>query len=206
MNLRRRTAIGAGFALVTALAFTGCTIVTDRGGGGRDGMDHGGMGQTDGSAEFDQADVMFARMMIPHHEQAIEMSDIILAKDGVEAEVVDLAEEIKAAQGPEIEQMESWLDACRVPTMMDADDIGGMGGMGMGGMLSDEEIDELEAADGATGTTLFLEGMIDHHEGAIDMAERHQENGENDEALELSAAIIETQTDEIERMQQLLAR
>ena len=201
MNARRRTAIGASFALVAALAFTGCTIVADRG-GDRGGMDHGGMDQADGSAEFGQADVMFAQMMIPHHEQAIEMSDLILAKDGVDPDVVDLAEEIKAAQGPEIEQMESWLDEWGVPSMMDADD-GGMGGMG--GMLSEAEIDELEAADGATGTTLFLEGMIEHHEGAIDMAEQHQENGENDEALELSASIIETQTAEIERMKQLLA-
>ena len=162
------------------------------------------MGQTDGSAEFDQADIMFAQMMIPHHEQAIEMSDIILAKDGVDPEVVELAEEIKAAQGPEIEQMESWLDEWGVPTMMDDDGMGGMDGMA--GMLTEEEIDALEAADGATGTTLFLEGMIEHHEGAIDMAEQHQENGESDEALELSASIIETQTAEIERMQQLLAR
>ena len=204
MNARRRTAIGAGFALVAALAFTGCTIVTDRGGDGSDGMDHDGMGRTDGSAEFDQADIMFAQMMIPHHEQAIEMSDIILAKDGVDPEVVELAEEIKAAQGPEIEQMESWLDEWDVPTMMDADDMGDMGGMG--GMLTEEEIDALEAADGATGTTLFLEGMIEHHEGAIAMAEQHQDNGENEEALELSASILETQTAEIERMQQLLAR
>jgi len=189
---------------VAALAFTGCTFVTDRGADRGDGMNHGAMGQTDGAADFDQADVMFAQMMIPHHEQAIEMSDIILAKDGVDPDVVDLAEEIKAAQGPEIEQMESWLDEWGVPSMMDADAMGAMGGMG--GMLSDEEIGELEAADGATGTTLFLEGMIEHHEGAIDMAEQHQENGKSDEALELSAAIIVAQTDEIERMQQLLAR
>ena len=72
-------------------------------------------------------------------------------------------------------------------------------------MLTDEELDELEAADGTTGTTLFLEGMIEHHEGAIDMAEQHQEDGESDEALALSASIIETQAAEIERMQELLA-
>ena len=168
-----------------------------------DGMDHDGMGQTDGSSEFNQADIMFAQMMIPHHEQAIEMSDLILAKDGVDPEVVELAEEITAAQGPEIEQMESWLDEWGAPSMMDADDMDGMGGMG--GMLTDEELDELEAADGTTGTTLFLEGMIEHHEGAIDMAEQHQEDGESDEALALSASIIETQAAEIERMQELLA-
>ena len=203
MNARRRSAVGAAVTLVAALAFTGCAIVADRSGGMGDGMDHDGMGQTDGSTEFNQADIMFAQMMIPHHEQAIEMSDLILAKDGVDPAVVELAEEITAAQGPEIEQMESWLDEWGAPSMMDADDMDGMGGMG--GMLTEEEMDELEAADGTTGTTLFLEGMIEHHEGAIDMAEQHQENGESEEALALSASIIETQAAEIERMQELLA-
>ena len=202
MNAGRPSAIGA-VALAAALAFTGCATVADRGGGMGDGMDHDGTGQTDGSSEFNQADIMFAQMMIPHHEQAIEMSELILAKDGVDPEVVELAEEITAAQGPEIEQMESWLDEWGAPSMMDADDMGAMGGMG--GMLTDEELDELEAADGTTGTTLFLQGMIEHHEGAIDMAERHQENGENAEALALSASIIETQTAEIERMREMLA-
>jgi uncharacterized protein (DUF305 family) len=203
MNTGRRIAVGAVVALGAALAFAGCAIVAERGGGMGNGMDHDGMGQTDGSSEFNRADIMFAQMMIPHHEQAIEMSDLILAKDGVVPEVVELAEEIAAAQGPEIEQMQSWLDEWGAPSMMDADDAGGMGGMD--GMLTEEELDELEAADGTTGTELFLQGMIEHHEGAIDMAERHQENGESDEALALSASIIETQTAEIERMQELLA-
>ena len=203
MNARRRSAVGAAVTLVAALALTGCAIVADRNGGMGDGMDHDGMGETDGSTEFNQADIMFAQMMIPHHEQAIVMSDLILAKDGVDPAVVELAEEITAAQGPEIEQMESWLDEWGAPSMMDADEMDGMGGMG--GMLTDEELDELEAADGTTGTTLFLEGMIEHHEGAIDMAEQHQEDGESAEALALSASIIETQAAEIERMQELLA-
>ena len=64
-----------------------------------------------------QADVMFARMMIPHHAQAIEMSDMILAKEDMPAEVTALAEQIKAAQGPEIEQLESWLGQWGQPQM-----------------------------------------------------------------------------------------
>ena len=203
MNAGRRKALGAVVALVAALAFTGCAIVADRGSGMGDGMDHDGMGRTDGSSEFNRADVMFAQMMIPHHEQAIEMSDLVLAKDGVDPEVMELAEQIEAAQGPEIEQMQTWLDEWGAPSMMDADDMAGMGGMD--GMLTEEQLDELAAADGATGSALFLEGMIEHHEGAIDMAEQHQEDGENEEALELSASIIETQTAEIERMRELLA-
>jgi uncharacterized protein (DUF305 family) len=148
---------------------------------------------------FDDADVMFAQMMIPHHEQALEMSAIVLAKDGVDPEVAELAEQIAAAQGPEIDQLEAWLDEWGVPRMPGDHD------MGMNGMLTDAELDELEAADGASGSDLFLEQMIEHHEGAIDMAEAHQESGEHEGALELSAAIIETQAGEIERMRELLA-
>jgi uncharacterized protein (DUF305 family) len=194
-----RAASVAAVGLAAVLAFGGC-VTTAGGGMGHDGHATGG---ADAAAEANAADVMFAQMMIPHHEQAIEMSELIIAKDGVDPEVVELAEQIAAAQGPEIEQMESWLEEWGAPSMMDADDMGAMGGMG--GMLTDEELDELEAADGSTGTTLFLEGMIEHHEGAIDMAEQHQENGENAEALALSASIIQTQTAEIERMRELLA-
>jgi len=75
----------------------------------------------------------------------------------------------------------------------------------MGGMLSEAEMTALENATGAEFDRLFLEGMIEHHEGAIDMAERHQENGENAEALALLASIIETQIAEIERMREMLA-
>jgi len=194
-----RAASVSAVVLATVLALAGCATSTS-GGMGHDGHATGG---AEAAAEANAADVMFAQMMIPHHEQAIEMSDLILAKDDVAPEVVELAEQITAAQGPEIEQMESWLDEWGAPSMMDADGMGGA--VGMGGMLTDEELDELAAADGTTGTTLFLEGMIEHHEGAIDMAEQHQEDGESEEALALSASIIDTQEAEIERMQELLA-
>lgn len=201
--LGRLAAVGLGGVL--AIALSGCVVVNT--GDGDRGRDRDGMhdGMRDGSSEsgdFSQADIMFAQMMIPHHEQAIEMSDLILAKDDVSPEVVELAEQIKAAQGPEIEQMESWLEEWGVPAMR-GDGHGAMGGMG--GMLSEAEMDEIEAADGAEGEQLFLEGMIEHHEGAIAMAEQHQENGENPEALALTASIIESQTAEIEQMEQLLA-
>ena len=194
-----RAASVSAVVLAAVLALAGCATGTN-GGMGHDGHATGG---AEAAAEANAADVMFAQMMIPHHEQAIEMSELILAKEGVDPEVMELAEQIEAAQGPEIEQMQTWLDEWGAPSMMDADDMAGMGGMD--GMLTEEQLDELAAADGATGSALFLEGMIEHHEGAIDMAEQHQENGENEEALELSASIIETQTAEIERMRELLA-
>lgn len=193
----------AGLSGILAVGLSGCIVVnTGQRDADRDGM-HDGM--RDGSSEavdFSPADVMLAQMMIPHHEQAIEMSDLILAEDGASPEVVELAEQIKAAQGPEIEQMESWLEEWGVPAMR-GDGHGAMGGMG--GMLSEAEMEALEAADGAEAERLYLEGMIEHHEGAIAMAEQHQQNGENAEALELTASIIESQTAEIELMEELLA-
>jgi uncharacterized protein (DUF305 family) len=81
-----------------------------------------------------QADMMFARMMIPHHQQAIQMSDMILAKQGIDPRVVDLAKQIKAAQGPEIDQMQGWLNQWGMPGMPGMNGMPGMGDMpGMNG-------------------------------------------------------------------------
>ena len=135
---------------------------------------------------------MFAEMMIPHHEQAIEMSDIAL-KNSTNREVLALAQEIKDAQAPEIEQMKSW----------GASSMAHMGHM-MDGMLSDEEISELTAAKGSDFDRLFLEGMIKHHEGAIDMAEMVIDS-KNAEVAALANAIIETQRAEITTMKELLS-
>ena len=84
-----------------------------------------------------QADMHFANTMIPHHQQAIEMSDIILAKQGIDPRVVDLATQIKAAQGPEIEQMQGWMSqwaTSGMPGMSDMPGMSGMPGMDHGGM------------------------------------------------------------------------
>ncbi|MFP5315825.1 MAG: DUF305 domain-containing protein, partial [Actinomycetes bacterium] len=84
------------------------------------------------SAAHNDADVMFAQMMIPHHQQAVEMSDIVLAKEGVSPEVMDLATRIKDAQAPEIQTMTGWLEAWGEPMAMDS----GMEGHSMDGMDS----------------------------------------------------------------------
>ncbi|GLB64448.1 hypothetical protein NCCP2495_23270 [Dietzia sp. NCCP-2495] len=157
-------------------------------------------------AEHSEADVMFAQMMMPHHEQAIEMSDIILAKDGVPAEVTTLAEKIKAAQGPEIAQLTEWLEQWGEP-VMPADEHGGHGGHDMSemeGMLSEEELQELSDAPGPEAATLFLEQMIAHHEGAVAMAEDEVANGSYQPAIDMAQTIIETQQAEIDEMKKLL--
>ncbi|MBB1057612.1 DUF305 domain-containing protein [Dietzia sp. B19] len=169
------------------------------------------------ASEHSAADVRFARMMIPHHEQAIEMSDIILAKEGVPDDVRELAEEIKAAQGPEIEQLDEWLEEWGEPGMGRGDHGDHMGDhmgdqMGdagemrmMDGMLSPEEMQELADAEGTDAARLFLEQMIVHHEGAIDMAEDQVSGGTHPEAVELAQTIIDTQQREIHQMREMLA-
>ena len=204
MNGRRSAlgTLGASAALAAVLALAGCassgTGSTGSSGTG-DGMGHDEHATTgaDATSEANAADIMFAQMMLPHHEQALEMSGIVLAKDGVDADVAELAEQIEAAQGPEIEQLESWLDEWGAPAAGND--------MAMDGMLSEAELDELEAADGASASQVFLEQMIAHHEGAVAMAEEHLENGAHEGALAMSDAIIESQTTEITQMREMLA-
>ena len=93
--------------LAVAVSLAGCAYV---GGGSTPGMGQGGMmSPTSPSAQVNAADEMFVMMMIPHHEQAVEMSDTILGKDGIDDQVQALAQQIKDAQAPEIELMQSWL-------------------------------------------------------------------------------------------------
>lgn len=198
----RTIAFHAGI-LATALVLTGCS---DTGGSDMEGMDHGNGTSSSPSASaeasgavFNDADVTFAMEMVMHHQQAIEMSDTLLAKDGVHADVVALAERIKAAQVPEIETMNQWLEDWGQDTDMGGMDHGG-------GMMSEEEMAALEEADGETASSLFLEQMIMHHQGAIDMAQAQIDNGQNPDAVALAQKIVEDQTAEITEMQELLAQ
>ena len=143
---------------------------------------------------FSPQDQNFAEMMIPHHQQAIEMSDLALAKSENE-EVISLATQIKAAQDPEIVEMSSW-PGVNPETHM---------GHSMDGMLSDDEMEELREAESAQFDRLFLQGMIKHHQGAIDMA-GEVKNSDNKNVSKLARTIISTQRDEIQMMEDLLTR
>jgi uncharacterized protein (DUF305 family) len=192
-------ALGVSTALAALLTLTGCASAGTGSAGSGDGIGHDEHATTgaDATSEANGADIMFAQMMLPHHQQALEMSAIVLAKDGVDPAVAELAEQIEAAQGPEIEQLESWLDEWGAPAADNA--------VAMDGMLSEAQLDELEAADGASASQVFLEQMIEHHEGAVAMAEEHLENGAHEGALAMSEAIIESQNAEIAQMREMLA-
>ncbi len=143
-------------------------------------------------SEFSGNDLMFASMMVPHHQQAIEMADLALA-NSTSQEIISLAKQIKEAQDPEITEMKSWGDLS----------LGAHAGHAMDGMLSEDEMVELQRTTGNEFDRLFLEGMIKHHEGAIEMAEMVVDSS-NVRAATLGKAIIETQKSEIKKMKELL--
>ncbi|PYF97821.1 Uncharacterized conserved protein, DUF305 family [Georgenia satyanarayanai] len=149
------------------------------------------------------ADTMFAQMMLAHHDGAIEMADLAVEKAGSE-EVRSLAERISAAQGPEIEQMTSWLETWGEQTSPMGHEGMDHGGMDMEGMSQEEAMAELESLSGAEFDQRFLELMIAHHRGAVDMAQDELDSGENPQALGLAQKIIDDQQAEISEMEELL--
>ncbi|MEI3866396.1 DUF305 domain-containing protein [Microbacterium sp. CCNWLW134] len=202
--MKNRPAAIAALTLTALLALAGCADTAGSGSESMPGMDHGNdSSSSEPAADFNDADVMFAQMMIPHHQQAVEMSDMVLAKDGIDDGVRELAEDIKAAQQPEIDQLEAWLGEWEA----DMPDMDSMEGMDHGGgMMSEDDMAALEATTGTEASRLFLEQMIVHHEGAIDMAQDQVDNGQDPEAVEMAQTIIDTQTAEITTMQELLAQ
>ena len=151
------------------------------------------------SASFNKADVSFATDMAGHHQQAVEMSQMLLDKSDIDPRVVTLAEEIKAAQGPEIKQMKSWLSDWGQKS-------DSMSGMDMGGsMMSDADMNDLKSSTGLTASKLFLTQMTVHHKSALVMAKTEVDSGKNADAVTLAKNIISTQTTEITKMSEILA-
>jgi len=199
MNKKIPLVVSTG-VLTLALALTGCADNSTAPSGQTTSSP-----QSSSASTANEADEMFVTMMIPHHEQAIDMADILLTKDGADPRVVELAEQIKAAQGPEIDTMLGWLEAWGVD--YDPDSMGGMDHGSMGGddsMMSEEDMTLLKDAGAADASRLFLEQMIVHHEGAVDMAQTALDDAQNPNVLDLAQQVIDDQTAEIATMQELL--
>ena len=186
-------------ALAAVIALAGCSTGSGSGGSTMPGMDHStGAMSAPAAADHNGSDTMFAQAMIPHHAQAVEMSDMILKKQGVNAMVTALATKIKAAQAPEIEKMTGWLKDWNEPTQAP-------GGHSMTGMMSGDDLKRLDAAQGTEAAKLFLSQMIAHHEGAVEMANAEVRSGKNADAIQLGKDITASQTGEIQEMKDLLA-
>lgn len=149
------------------------------------------------------ADVGFAKGMIPHHEGAIDMAKIEL-QYGKDAEMKALAQKIIDAQQGEIKFMQQWLtdNEAKQPTAANANevtkayqqkDMANHDAMMQGTMDADPDV-------------AFAKGMIPHHQGAIDMANVEEQYGKNADMLKLAGQIKQAQTPEIKQMQDWLAK
>ncbi|OXM70771.1 MULTISPECIES: DUF305 domain-containing protein [Amycolatopsis] len=173
-----------GGLLLAATLLTGC--------GAEPHESHGAATE---QAGHNQADVEFARMMIPHHEGALEMAKLAPGRS-TDQRVLDLAARIERAQDPEIRQMRDWLTrwgAAAAP--MDHS---------MPGAMSHDDMAMLEHATGAEFDQRFLRMMIEHHEGAVEMARTELAQGTNADAKALAQRIIDTQQAEITEMRAML--
>ena len=160
--------------------------------------------------EHNRADVTFATDMLPHHAQALSMVDLTLGRK-LDPEVADLAEQLRNAQVPETEMMVDWLTVWGEPVPetsrdhVNADSHDGMEmDSDMPGMMSGEEMQALEDASDAEFEQLFLAMMIEHHEGAIEMAETELDEGRYVPARDLAEGIVSGQQEEIDTMESLL--
>ena len=155
----------------------------------------------DDEADFNKADVSFAQGMIPHHRQATEMADMAESRSK-NSDVRELASKITAAQQPEIDLMSGWLESWgeEVPEEMSGMDHSG----GMTGMMSSEDMAALEKSSGDDFDQMFLTMMIEHHEGAIEMAKTEEQEGKDKDAITLAQKIQKDQAAEIRTMEELL--
>lgn len=196
---KKLASLGAVIAVLLALA--GC---------GNDEPENQTQTASNGD-EFNDVDVEFATDMIQHHAQALQMVDLTIGRT-LDPEVQQLAEDIRAAQAPEIEQMTDWLTDWDEPvpeTVRDHANAHGDGDMEMDsdmpGMMSEDQMAELQAAQGEAFQNMWLEMMTEHHEGAVEMAQTEQSEGAFGPAIELAEEIESSQEDEIVRMEQLLS-
>lgn len=202
-NTRARRTLAAALILALAPALAAC---------GEDDQDAAPAAErTAANGDiYNDADVTFASAMIPHHADALVMVDMTRGRD-LTPEFAELTEDVRAAQAPEIEQMTDWLTAWGedVPETsrdhVNSHDMGGMGDDPDGQMGMDaDDLAMLDDAEGSAFETMWLEMMIDHHEGAIEMAQEEQADGLFPDALELAESIETSQTAEIDLMREML--
>ena len=188
--------IAPALLLVATLGLSACTANSDP--TSQSSMGSGGIMGNDANeaGALTATDAMFLQMMIPHHEQAVEMSTLA-ETNSTNPEVLALAARIKAAQGPEIELMSKLLTDAGQSLMMDHS-------MGDNGMMGMQDMSDLAAATGNAFDILYLTGMIAHHEGALDMT-GPVVTSENVDVKSLANNIITSQTAEIAEMTKLLA-
>jgi uncharacterized protein (DUF305 family) len=161
---------------------------------------HSGTSTAAQPADHNSDDVAFARNMIPHHQQAIGMAQMV-PTNTTNPDVNALAQQIITTQQPEIQAFNVWL-------MQWGEDQGNAHGghvaTGVNGMVDQGTMDKLQTLNGPDFDKLWLQAMISHHQGAIDMAQQEIAHGQNPDVIYLAKSIITAQQAEIGKMRQLL--
>ena len=205
MNYRRV------FSLLTATLAAAALVAACSSGESHSSMSDTSKQTIPESANFNATDVGFAQGMIPHHAQAVEMADLALEKS-TNADVLALAKQIKASQNPEIQTMSGWLQSWgqKVPSTDSMSggghDMTDMGGMMMDGMMTEADMEKLESSSGTAFDRLWMELMIQHHEGAVRMSEDELKDGKNLDVKALAQTIVTSQQAEISTMNSLLSK
>jgi uncharacterized protein (DUF305 family) len=175
-------------------------------------MAHGSSSVSASASQGDhtQADVTFAQQMVPHHRQAVEMAKLV-PSHSTNQKVLELASQIQQAQDPEIQKMTGWLQTWGAPAPTTGMNMPGMNMPGMDhgsmpGMMTSDDMTKLGQVKGAAFDRLWLQMMIQHHQGAVEMAKTELQQGASNEAKQLAQQIIDTQQKEIATMNQLLSQ
>jgi uncharacterized protein (DUF305 family) len=186
-------------AVAAALALSSCSNATSESHADHPKTDEPVI--TGQPAGYNADDVAFATNMIPHHQQAVDLSALVPDRS-TDAQLVALAQQISAAQQPEINVMKVFL----VQWNENPDTNTGHGGHGaaMQGMVDAATMAKLQSLNGADFDKLWLESMISHHQGAVEMAKAEIANGDNVDAKDLARNVVTTQEAEIGQMKQML--
>jgi uncharacterized protein (DUF305 family) len=166
------------------------------------GMGHSTMmdsNRANGQGDLTGADIMFLQMMIPHHQQAVDISNLALTKSK-DSELLALATAIRDGQADEIVQMKKWLSDAGASL-----DMGHSMPGAMGGMLDQQELADLKSATRANFDRLWLEGMTGHHDGALHMVQMI-EDADNQIIKKFGQDIVSLQTAQINQMKEMLKR
>ncbi|MBM7413419.1 MULTISPECIES: DUF305 domain-containing protein [Nocardiaceae] len=197
-------AAAIGVALVAGCGDGGSSASMEGHSMGSSSMESAPSQDADPAADFADADVAFASMMYPHHAQAVEMASMVDGRS-TNPDVVTLAGEIADAQQPEMDQLASWLAEWGQPSPSAASESMDGTDHGSGsGMMTSQDMASLTTLSGDEFDQRWLTMMIDHHRGAVTMAETEIEEGSHVDAVAMARTIVETQNAEIARMERLL--
>ena len=198
-TLRRAFVVAASVAVLLVL---GCSGQSSSGGGSADPTE----AASGVAADVNQEDVRFARLMAPHHDQAVSMCEMVLSKQGVKPEVRDLAEQIGKVRESQLGTLNGWIQSWDPGGDQEPAEDENAPHHGGHGLMTERQMQELDLSDGPAAQKLFLEGMIRHHEGAVAIAEAEAASGSYPDAVKLAKEMIATQQAEIATMQQILTQ